>query len=800
MKKSQLRTSLLAVSALSVSIATQLHAVPAVYDSSLSVTADSWSDPLSWSLVSGTPVSLVPDTFAGETANILCYEDLVNFPGGGVYAPDLIDFDGGMSTPVTRVGPSLVAPGVTVNNALVAAGAAPLGAGGLAVSRGGLINVNGGVLTQTGLNNEIRIGDGGGGVGVGNGTGTLTIRNGGLFSSGASDGTGGAIGVVVGGNMDVGGSGNGNGVVNIIDGTFVMGSGVPLAGLGAPALGVGVEGSTGVINVGDGIVDVTVCATGTATLNLKLNNNALSIGATNGLGSTAGTGTVNINSDGVVVMGSGTVRVGDTVGGVGTLNVSGGILGQGAATTGSIFIGSNGGSGTFNMTSGVVNTCGDFVVGRSGGATGVANISGGLFTVGTLAGGLTVGNCLGGGFGNMFVSGGAVVTSKGNLWVGEGAGSIGRLDITGATVNSTGFTKIGADGGTGTANIAGDLNSALYLTVGQDGSLGTVNQTSGTVTYTQWAAIGVGAGPAGSKWDISGGAITSGSGFEVGADRDGTMNISGTATVNVGALAVGIRATGDGHLNITGGTVVTTNLGVAGAQAGGALGEANISGTANVTINPGGGQSFIGNNAGSVGTVNITGVTVNNVSGQDYQIGFNGGTGNLNIIGGGKLNHNWWFNIARGGASVGNVTVDGVGSEVKLDGGGDINWNVGEDGTGTMTVKGGAFVDHDNQQSYRSHVGRNNGSHGFLNVESGSVVETTELFAGSSGGATGEINVMYKPGGQQGNQQRRQQGNQQRNQGGNQQRPNNPNRNQQKPNNPNRNQQRPDNPNQGKDK
>ena len=224
-----------------------------------------------------------------------------------------------------------------------------------------------------------------------------------------------------------------------------------------------------------------------------------------------------VNSDGTVLQGTGAIRVGDGAGSTGTLQIDGGqVNGTGAATDGEIRIGSDGGSGTLAVTAGSINTGGELNVGRGTGATGLAN-------------------------------------------------------LTGGTVNA-GHVIIGRDNGVGTLNLSSDLNSAFWLNVGLDGGVGTVNQTAGAVTFTEWAAIGVGGGPAGSQWDISGGGISSAAGFEVGADRDGDMNISGTANVTAWRAThrCPYRVTGIGLLNVTGARSDDEQfLGVAGAQAGG---------------------------------------------------------------------------------------------------------------------------------------------------------------------------------------------------------------------------------------
>lgn len=620
MKKSQLRNSLLAVSALSVSIASQLHG--ATYDSSGSVTNDDWSDPLSWTYVGGVPVATFPDTFNGDTAHII--------------AGDFIDFnaingvpDGPLTTPKTRVAldPTLIGAGLV------------LGQGSLAVAKGGLINIDGGTLTNSQLNNEIRIGDGVGGAGTG--TGTLTIRNGGTFSSGDGSGSGGAIGVVVGGNMGVGASGNGAGTVNIEDGLFLMGDGLftTIPALGLPVLGVGIEGSTGTINVGNG-----VGAAASATLNLKLRNNRMVVGGTNGTpaGSTAGTGFVVLNSDGSILQGTGSIVVGDSRSsavdfGTGTLTISGGSLGQGVATTGELRVGSNGGVGTLSMTAGTVDTRGEFNIGRGTGfgtpSVGTATISfgaGSSFGVGETS----VGR--GGGTGTWNVSGAATTAVvNGALYIGRDTGSTGTLNIAGSTVNVTGITGVGVGGGNGTVTIASGL-STTNLGVGQGGGTGSVSISAGTLT-----------------------------------------------------------------------------------------------------VNSGGGQSYIGNGGGSVGTVNVSGTAVlNNISGQDHQIGFNGGTGNLNVTGGGTMTHNWWVNVARGGGSVGHITVDGAGSKMVMS---DGQTNIGEDGSGTLDIiNGGLYQTPNNEFS----VARNGGSTGVVTVNTGGYLKLLgSAFFGRSAGANATLNI-----------------------------------------------------------
>ncbi len=609
---------------------------------------------------------------------------------------------------------------ISATHAISYDGSIPSLGGNLAVANGKSITVNGGALTQTWAGPSAFPGFGTA-IAIGlshavNGAGTLNINAGGMFISGTADTV--AVGIS---NTALGGS-NGNGTVNVNEGTMQL-SGAA-TGAGGNGLVVGINaGATGNVNVGDG-----AGAAGSSLLDLATNNVALTVGGTQGAGLGAGTGTVTVSSDGRLTSGSRAQSFGEN-GGTGTLNINGGELMGG---TGALNFGSATGIGNLNVTAGSVTAGGDINIGRAGG-TGNFTMSGGTvsavgeFNMGRDLGSVSTGT----------LSGGTV--TGGNVHIGRDGGA-GTLSISGGTLVSSDFTRIGYLNGTGTLNISsGALNSTNYVTVGHDGGVGTVNQTGGTVTFSQWAAIGVGGGADTSRWDISGGNITSGAGFEVGADRKGTMNISGTANVSVGAFALGVRTNGNGVVNKTGGTLTTNNLGVAGAQAGGAFGTFNLSG-GTTTIVGGGGQSYIGNNAGSVGTLNINGATLNNTSGQDHQIGFHGGTGNLNITGGGVMNHNWWINVARNegvAGTVGNITVAGVGSALNVIGGNDAFTNIGEDGTGTMVISGGGSFTTQSELS----IARNGGSIGSVEMrDAASTITLTgsdrHLFVGRGGNGT----------------------------------------------------------------
>ena len=362
--------------------------------------------------------------------------------------------------------------------------------------------------------------------------------------------------------------------------------------------------------------------------------------------------------------------------------------------------------------------------------------------------------------------------------------------ITGGSLTSLGAGNIG-DGTAGTLNISdGSLTFNQHFNLGVNGGVGVVNQTGGTVTVgSQWLAIGLGAGAAGSIYDISGGTLnTSAASLEVGADRAAELKVSGTGTVTAGFIGIGLRSGSNGLLTQTGGTVTASEIVVAGGQGtsgqfgtytktGGSLTAQNLvvgqnGGTGLFTLN-GGGTTLIGNTsdnnhglfvgaraagvnpgAGSVGTVDITNGTMTmngwgeigrgqgtgtlNVTGassvfaatggKDFAVGIDGGTGNLNVTAGGTVNMNWWLNVARGGGSTGHVVVDGTDSKIILTAG---QTNIGEDGIGTMEIKNGGKFSATEEFS----IGRNAGSNGNVSISGAASTFdlTSHIFVGRNG-------------------------------------------------------------------
>lgn len=218
-------------------------------------------------------------------------------------------------------------------------------------------------------------------------------------------------------------------------------------------------------------------------------------------------------------------------------------------------------------------------------------------------------------------------------------------------------TFIGAMAGgqqTATAEITGTLTnpSVGELRIGSSddgamtggepgGATGTVNHSDGTLSAAAWSFIGHYGAMSGANlgtYNLSGTAtLNSGAVLAIGVAGDGrntgVMNVSDNAVLNTntadGGLAVGWDLGNSGILNQTGGTinnswatVAVHNPGTTGeynfsggvfnSTAGltigendGAVGVTNVSGTADMNV----GNLFVGRNDGSTGTLNIVGST-----------------------------------------------------------------------------------------------------------------------------------------------------------------------------------------------
>ena len=612
------------------------------------VLSGNWSNPTSWDAGAGAP-----DTYVGDNATIAA-GDVINYDdiGGGV---------GSMSTPAGLVG-----------------------AGGFAISNGNSVTIDGGMLTQTTLTQEMRVGEGTGG-----GThSVLIIGTGGVLDTGAS------IGLVVG--TKISGATAGDGQLDLNDGLLKLGLGAASGGLG-----VGVDASTGVMNVGDGIG-----SSGSAVVDLLTNNVQMGIGANPHIALGGGTGTVTVNSDGLVNYGTGNIFVGQG-GGTGTLTllaggkitgtggalligqdagstgtlVNAGTIGTAVTSTGEVRIGGGGGTGTFTMTAGTLTTTGEFNIGRDASSTGTGTLSGGAVSVG---GQFDVGRDSG--HGTFTMTGGSVATT-GQFVVGQNSGAANAATISAGTVTSANETRVGeGTGGVGTLNISGTANftSGGELQVGNDAGTGTMNMSGGTMTINQWGAIGRNGGTG--VLNFSGGTIQMG-----GSNR----------TFDIGVFGGNGVAVGTGTMNQTGGTLINTTNDTTLGRDGSGVGVWNLNGgTASLAT------LFVGRNG--MGTMTQSGGTLN-LNNSFFRIADGGSTGHYTITAG----------------TVSNVQAIQVGTNGNSTGTLDVSFTNPAD----ALTAGAIYLGNDNATAA-----------GFINVNNGALHSTGVVQIGRFGG-TGTLNV-----------------------------------------------------------
>lgn len=252
------------------------------------------------------------------------------------------------------------------------------------------------------------------------------------------------------------------------------------------------------------------------------------------------------------------------------------------ATTGTVTatsdlsLGTKGGSGTLNVSSGNVNANTWMILGETvngvGGSTGMVNQTGGVVTNGATDG-------------------------NGRLWLGSnegnstGAASTGIYNLSGGTLNarnvsigknytgiftqSGGIANItaGADetrigsvaGSTGTYALSnGVLNTFGAFQVGASGT-GTFNMTGGTINSASWLVAGRFAGGSGTI-AVSGGTVNhndNGNSVIIGEEGTGILTVSGTGVFNANSdlgLRIGHAGTANGMINLNAGGTLSAKF------------------------------------------------------------------------------------------------------------------------------------------------------------------------------------------------------------------------------------------------
>ena len=371
-----------------------------------------------------------------------------------------------------------------------------------------------------------------------------------------------------------------------------------------------------------------------STGNFSLESGTMTVNNKITVGNNRGTGTVTMSGGTFTVSGTADNVIGRDKG-TGVVTQSGGVV----EFNHNAYI-ANGNnqsdptSGTYNLSAGVLNVKREFVIGREGAnATGTLNMTGGTITK-TGDEKFLVGHNNAKGF---VVQSGGTISANNELYIGnENSGAQGTYTLSGTgALNVANEVVVGRESGTGILNVDGGTmtttgNGNMY--VGRRNGTGTLNQTAGVISVIKEFGVGT---------------------RDDGKIGTGTYNLSGGSIAVANNFFVGKEQGSSGALNMTGGTMSTSDkLMIGHNQATGVVTQSG--GTVNVQN-----EVFVGNenSVSSVGTYTLSGAGVLNV-GNEFIVGRDNGTGTFNLNGG-------TVNAAKISGGTGSSTVNFNGGVVK---------------------------------------------------------------------------------------------------------------------------------------
>lgn len=316
----------------------------------------------------------------------------------------------------------------------------------------------------------------------------------------------------------------------------------------------------------------------------------------------------------------------------------------------------------------------DFWIGNGAGTSGRVDINNGG-SLNTNAAWMFVGN--GGGSGIFNVNSGGSYTTDNDVRFGAGS-----ININGGT-----FTAARIVGNVGQLNVsgAGSLTTTSAGTANGSPDLQNlaVSSFTGSISAARSANFRNGA-----TSDMSGGSITTLGGGEIRIGNSGshTFTQSGGSISTAAWMVVGIGAGGNGTFNMSAGSVTSgaVNTGAfTTIGAGGGTGVVNQSGGTWTDGN----KTMVGENAGGTGTFNLNGGTL-----ATGRVETGAGTGNLNLNGGvlkalrnetNFISANTTVNVQSGGAKI-DTNGFNVTTAANLTGTGSLE----KQGAGTLTLSG----------------------------------------------------------------------------------------------------------------
>lgn len=277
--------------------------------------------------------------------------------------------------------------------------------------------------------------------------------------------------------------------------------------------------------------------------------------------------------------------VGNGAAGVLDINAGGSV----STSTKWIFIGNGtGGNGTLNVNSGGTLTSDNDVRLGTNPAAGFLNVNGGTVTVARVVSGT---------LGTISVSNGGKLTTTGTS-TSNGAPDIVRLTTSSFTAGSLVSSARDIAYAAGSSSVSGgSVNATGQVFIGSGGGTSSLDMSSGTLSTGAWLVVGINNSSNGTL-NVSGGTVNSSqtTGFTtVGANGNavGLVNQTGGTWNQTNKLVLGEGGTANGTYTLGGGTLNSPLI------------QVGLGATATGTLNVNGGDIYTGQIAGGPGVANI---------------------------------------------------------------------------------------------------------------------------------------------------------------------------------------------------